>query len=219
MAAMQQQMASMPPEMMQQAMQMAQNATPEQIAQMRAAASSMPPETLAAQASQAASMYGGQGAGAQQRQQLEAATQLKAEGNRLHGAKAWREAAQKYERAVNTLAGQYARRVHVGGRSEQDGWLALVGNEQTPLPGATTSCANQQQLGAAAALMLTAPAQPASCLPPRPHQPRGPRPAHQLPEQPGQLRAAAGGVGAVRRAVRHRAGGRRKQPQGAVPQG
>lgn len=106
MAAMQQQMASMPPEMMQQAMQMAQNATPEQIAQMRAAAASMPPETLAAQASQAADMYAGQGAGAQQRQPLEAAAQLKAEGNRLHGAKAWHEAADKYERAISTLAGR-----------------------------------------------------------------------------------------------------------------
>lgn len=110
---MQQQMASMPPEMMQQAMQMAKNATPEQIAQMRAAAASLPPETLAAQANQAAGMYAGQGAGSQQRQQLDAAAQLKAEGNRLHGAKAWREASEKYERAVSTLAGQC---VHVANR-------------------------------------------------------------------------------------------------------
>ncbi|KAL4458511.1 hypothetical protein ABPG75_013376 [Micractinium tetrahymenae] len=110
MAAMQQQMASMPPEMMQQAMQMAQNATPEQIAQMRAAASTMPPEVMAAQASQAAGMYAGQGAGQQQqRQQLEAAAQLKAEGNRLHGAKAWREAAEKYERALSSLTGHSSR--------------------------------------------------------------------------------------------------------------
>ncbi|PSC71444.1 outer envelope 61-like [Micractinium conductrix] len=100
-AAMQRQAANMPPDMMQQAMAMAQNATPEQIAQMRAAAASVTPDVLAAQAGAAASSMGAQ----QPQQGLGGAAALKAEGNRLHGAKQWRAAAEKYERALQSIEG------------------------------------------------------------------------------------------------------------------
>lgn len=43
---------------------------------------------------------------AQQKYKQDAAAQLKAEGNALHGAKSFREAADKYERAVANLEGQ-----------------------------------------------------------------------------------------------------------------
>lgn len=46
--------------------------------------------------------------GAQQRYQLDAAQQLKAEGNRLHGAKQFREAAEKYTRAIANLEGGWS---------------------------------------------------------------------------------------------------------------
>ena len=101
MAAVQRQMANMPPEMMSQAMNMAQNATPEQMNQMRAAASGMSGDTIASSAGVALEQLT-----AQQKYQVDAAAQLKAEGNRLHGSKLYREAAVKYERAVSNLEGQ-----------------------------------------------------------------------------------------------------------------
>jgi len=73
------------------------------MAQMRAAASSLPPEALASQASAAASQFS-----AQSKYQYDAAAQLKAEGNRLHGSKLWRQAADKYERAISNLEGERA---------------------------------------------------------------------------------------------------------------
>lgn len=68
---------------------------------MRAAAASVTPDVLAAQAGAAASSMGAQ----QPQQGLGGAAALKAEGNRLHGAKQWRAAAEKYERALQSIEG------------------------------------------------------------------------------------------------------------------
>ncbi len=89
-AQIQQQAANMPPEMMQQAMNMAQNATPEQMRQMQQAAASMPPDVLASQAGAAMDQLS-----SQQKYQYDAAMQLKAEGNKLHGSRQYSEAEQK----------------------------------------------------------------------------------------------------------------------------
>lgn len=58
-------------------------------------------------ASQAASQVDQQSG--QLKYQLAAAAQLKQEGNKLHGAKRFREAAEKYERAVSNLQGGLSR--------------------------------------------------------------------------------------------------------------
>lgn len=47
-------------------------------------------------------------ASSQQQYGLTASEQLKAEGNRLHGAKQYNEAADKYRRAISNLTGEAA---------------------------------------------------------------------------------------------------------------
>jgi tetratricopeptide (TPR) repeat protein len=101
MAQMQRQMQNVSPDMMQMAMNQMQNMTPDQIQQMRAATQNMTGDQIAAQASASVGQ-----ASAQQQYGLTASEQLKVEGNRLHGAKQYGEAAEKYQRAISNLAGQ-----------------------------------------------------------------------------------------------------------------
>ena len=89
----------MSPEMRQQAMGMAQNMTPEQMAQMRSAAAALTPEQMVSQASA--------GLSAQEQYQYDSSLALKAEGNRLHGARQFDAAVAKYERAVENLSSEW----------------------------------------------------------------------------------------------------------------
>lgn len=98
-AAMQQQAASMDPSQMQQAMNMFSNMTPEQKRSMQDMMGSVPPETLVQQAGAAQGQLS-----AQQKYQYDGSMQLKNEGNRLHGLKQFKEAAEKYQRAIDNLA-------------------------------------------------------------------------------------------------------------------
>jgi predicted negative regulator of RcsB-dependent stress response len=98
MAAMQRQAASMDPAQMQQAMNMYQGMSPEQRRAMQQTASSMDPETLVQQAGTVQSQLS-----AQQKYQYDGSNQLKLEGNRLHGLKQYKEAAEKYKKATENL--------------------------------------------------------------------------------------------------------------------
>jgi tetratricopeptide (TPR) repeat protein len=89
----------MDPAQMQQAMNMYQGMSPEQRRAMQQQASSMDPETLVKQAGTAQSQLS-----AQQKYQYDGSNQLKLEGNRLHGLKKYKEAAEKYKRATENLA-------------------------------------------------------------------------------------------------------------------
>lgn len=122
MAQMQAQMANMPPDMMQQAMSMANNATPEQLRQMKAATANMSAEDIAAQSARAAAQmragvmppgagaYAGTGGSASSSGgPTDLAAGMKAEGNRLHSARRFQEAAAQYERAIASLAGGLER--------------------------------------------------------------------------------------------------------------
>ena len=97
-ATMQQQAASMSPEMMRAAMQAAQGVKPEDLRRAGEQVASMPPEALAAQASAAASQLP-----ARERMLLSASDTLKRDGNALFGRGSHAQAAEKYERAVANL--------------------------------------------------------------------------------------------------------------------
>lgn len=103
---MQQQAASMDPAQMQQAMNMLNGMTPEQRQNMQQAAAAMPnipPNAFAAGAANVKSQLS-----AQQKYQFDASTQLKTEGNRLHGLKKYKEASEKYKRAIENLSSHSA---------------------------------------------------------------------------------------------------------------
>lgn len=97
-AQMQRQAASMDPAQMRQAMNMLNNMTPEQRRSVQEAAANLPPETLVQQASTAQ-----QNLTSHQKYQYDASMQLKAEGNKLHSLKKFREAAEKYQQAIQNL--------------------------------------------------------------------------------------------------------------------
>ena len=125
---MQRMAGSMDPAMMQQAMAQMQNMTPDQMAQMRAGVSGMSPDAFTSAAAstmgQAGSSRGSQPSAAAG-PELEAAAALKAEGNKLHGARQFGEAAQKYEAALRSLQG-----VAAGGTGSGAAHARL----HTPLP-------------------------------------------------------------------------------------
>lgn len=100
MAALQQQVGNITPEMMQQQLRMFNNMTPQQQAEVQRQAGQLTPEQLSARAGQ----YQQHSAG-QQNYQLQAAQNLKAEGNKLHSAGSYRAAAEKYEQALGSVAG------------------------------------------------------------------------------------------------------------------
>ena len=97
MAAMQQQMASMPQSVLQEQMRNIQNLTPEQKRMAAQQAQHFDPSTLPSQASQFAATAG-QSAFAE-------ADSLKKEGNRLHGLGQYNSAVSKYEAASQKLKG------------------------------------------------------------------------------------------------------------------
>lgn len=134
---MQRQMASMPPDMMQQAMNMAQQATPEQLRQMQAASQNLSGEDIAAQAAAATEQLG-----AQQKYKQDAAVALKAEGNKLHGARQWQEAAAKYELALTNLEGGRMGCL-VGVCVRVGGWM---GSMVAACPGMLLAAHKQRQL-------------------------------------------------------------------------
>jgi hypothetical protein len=74
--------------------------TSDQTRQMQQMATGMSGDTFAQQAAAVGST-----GGRQQQFELSGAQHLKAEGNRLHGAKKFSEAAEKYERALSNLQG------------------------------------------------------------------------------------------------------------------
>jgi len=96
---MQRQAAAMDPAQMQQAMNMLHNMTPEQRRSVHDAAANLPPEKLVQQASTAQ-----QNLSSHQKYQYDASVQLKAEGNKLHSLKKFKEAAEKYQQAIQNLA-------------------------------------------------------------------------------------------------------------------
>ena len=113
---MQQQAASMSPEMMRAAMQAAQGVKPEDLRRAGEQVASMPPEALAAQASAAASQLP-----ARERMLLSASDTLKRDGNALFGRGSHAQAAEKYERAVANLES-------VGGAEAAALWLGCRNN-------------------------------------------------------------------------------------------
>lgn len=98
------------PGMMEQAMNMMNNMSPEDLRRAQQMAANMPPEHLASQAGNyagaAASGSRTAGAGAQSQSHYNAALQLKTEGNGLFGQRRYREAAAKYESAITRLQGE-----------------------------------------------------------------------------------------------------------------
>lgn len=101
MAEMQRQASSMSPDMMQQAMRAAQGASPEDLRRAQAAAAAQSPESLLQQAQAAIPQLS-----AREKMVLSASEALKQDGNALHRAGKYEAAAEKYERAVNNLAGE-----------------------------------------------------------------------------------------------------------------
>ena len=119
MAALQQQMGTISPEMMQQQMSMFNSMSPQQQAEVQRQASQLTPEQIAARAGR----YQPPAAG-QQSYQFQAAQNLKAEGNKLHSAGSYRAAAERYEQALTNVSGGKPMRClcwcsgQSGGRSE-----------------------------------------------------------------------------------------------------
>ena len=95
MAAMQQQMSSIPPSVMQEQMRKFNQLTPEQKKQAAEQAKNIDPATISAQTSHIAEVSGWK--------VLTDAENLKAEGNRHHGLGQYAEAAEKYELASSKV--------------------------------------------------------------------------------------------------------------------
>ncbi len=131
-------------------------------------------------------------AGAQQQYGLTASEQLKAEGNRLHSAKQFGEAADKYRRAISNLAGadQCGLRGHC---CTLLGGVADLVAQRLPVLGCFV-CAVWHVLVAEVLCSCTLTTCLLRALPRRhrrPDQPCCAPAAHQLPEQPGELLPAA----------------------------
>ncbi|EFJ52463.1 hypothetical protein VOLCADRAFT_79055 [Volvox carteri f. nagariensis] len=91
-------MRNMPPDAMNQAMAQMKDMKPEDWERAKHQLSSMDPDTLASQAAQAQAQVAGR-----TQYVLNASTQLKNEGNQLHGRGAYKEAVEKYERAKSNV--------------------------------------------------------------------------------------------------------------------
>lgn len=134
-----------------------------------AAAASPHPQRAPAAALQASTAK--EQLGAHQRYQISAAEQLKGEGNRLHGAKQFWEAAEKYERALTNLEGACGGCAGCGGAgrrlSMQNGRLELSPPPPPRLPRLTLLLPPPlagQTSSAAAALRTSCQSNLASCF-------------------------------------------------------
>ena len=89
----------MDPSQMQQAMNMLNGMTPDQRRNMQQQAASMPASAFPTGGASNVQAH----LSAQQKYQYDASNNLKAEGNRLHGLRNYKEAAEKYKRAIDNL--------------------------------------------------------------------------------------------------------------------